>query len=83
MNAWLCLSAVLLAAVVPLVAVAARRPPEDGLVALEAAGVDVTLALLLFAKGAGRDALSDMALVLAAAGVAGSLIFAALLEREP
>ena len=83
MNAWLILSAVLLAAVAPLVVVVARRAPEDGLVALEAAGVDVALALLLFAKGAGRDALSDLALVLGAAGAAGSLIFAALLEREP
>jgi multisubunit Na+/H+ antiporter MnhF subunit len=81
-NAWLIGSTVLLAALVPLLAVAALRPPEDGLVALQLAGVDTALALLLFAEGIGRSSVSDVALVAAAASIVGSLAFAALVERE-
>ena len=83
MNGWLAGSAVLLVAVVPLAGVAVRHPAEHGLVALQLAGVEVTLALLLFARGVDREALSDGALVLAAASVVGTLAFATLLEREP
>lgn len=83
MNAALVGSTVLLALLVPLIAVAALRPPEDGLVALQVAGVDAALALLLLAEGTGRAAVSDLALVGGAVSVVGTLAFAALLEREP
>jgi multisubunit Na+/H+ antiporter MnhF subunit len=83
MNLWLAGAGVLLAAVAAPAWVAARRPVEDGLVALQVAGTAVALALLLVAEGLDRPALSDLALMLGAASAVGSLAFAILLEREP
>jgi multicomponent Na+:H+ antiporter subunit F len=80
---WLVCAAVLVALLVPLAAVAAFGTPDDGLVALELASVLATAALLLMAVGLGREILGDLALVLAVGGFAGSLAYAALLEREP
>jgi multisubunit Na+/H+ antiporter MnhF subunit len=83
MSPWLVAAALLIAPLAPLALVAARRSPEDGLVALEAGGVNVALACLLVAMGTGRDAVSDLALVLAVCSLVGSLAYATLLEREP
>jgi multicomponent Na+:H+ antiporter subunit F len=80
---WLVCAAVLVALLVPLAAVAAFGTPDDGLVALELASVLATGALLLMAVGLGREILGDLALVLAVGSFAGSLAYAALLEREP
>jgi multicomponent Na+:H+ antiporter subunit F len=80
---WLVSSAVLIAMLVPLAAVAALGTPDDGLVALELASVLVTVALLLMAVGLDRQILGDLALVLAVGSFAGSLAYAVLLEREP
>lgn len=82
-GVWLAGAGILLAVVVLPAWVAARRPVEDGLVALEVAGGSVALALLLFAEGVGRSSLSDLGLILGVANVIGSLAFATLLEREP
>ena len=83
MSAWLVGAGVLLVAVAPPAWVAVARPVEDGLVALEAAGTSIALALLLISEGIGRSSLSDLALVLGATSLVGALAFAALLEREP
>lgn len=83
MTAWLVGAGVLLASVALPGWVAARRPVEHGLAALEVAGTTVTLALLLVAEGLGRSSLADLGLLLAVASVVGSLAFATLLEREP
>jgi multicomponent Na+:H+ antiporter subunit F len=80
---WLVCAGVLVALLVPLAAVAAFGTPDDGLVALELASVLATGALLLMAVGLGREILGDLALVLAVGSFAGSLAYAALLEREP
>ena len=50
-NGWLWAAAVLVAALVPLTVVCVRLPAPEGVVALEAAGVDAVLALLLIAQG--------------------------------
>ena len=83
MTAWLAGCAVLIALLAPLLWVAARGSPEDGLVALQVAGTVTALALLLFAEASGRAAVSDLALVGGAASLVGSFAFATLLEREP
>jgi multicomponent Na+:H+ antiporter subunit F len=80
---WLVSAAALVAMLVPLAALAAFGTPDDGLVALELAGVLVTVALLLMAVGLGREILGDLAVVLAVGAFAGSLAYAVLLEREP
>jgi multisubunit Na+/H+ antiporter MnhF subunit len=82
-TAWLVGCGVLLALLAPLLGVAALGSAEDGLVALQVAGTVTALALLLFAAGSGRAAVSDLALVAGAASLVGTLAFAALLEREP
>jgi multicomponent Na+:H+ antiporter subunit F len=80
---WLVSAAALVAMLVPLAALAALGTPDDGLVALELASLIVTVAMLLMAVGLDREILGDLAVVLAVGSFAGSLAYAALLEREP
>jgi multisubunit Na+/H+ antiporter MnhF subunit len=83
MNGWLWAAAVLAAALVPLAVVAARRPATDGLVALQAAGTDATLAALLIAEGTHRQPFGDLAIVLAVASFVGAIAFIHFVERLP
>jgi multisubunit Na+/H+ antiporter MnhF subunit len=74
-NAWLWAAAVLTAGLTALVAVAIRRPLLEGLVALEAAGIDAVLVMLLIAEGTRRQPFADLALVLAVTSLAGTIAF--------
>src|SRR5947208_1456880 len=67
MNVWLAAALILLAAMLPLGAVCffARRA-IDGLVALDLAGTNAALALLLLSEGLKRQPFADLALVAAA-----------------
>jgi multicomponent Na+:H+ antiporter subunit F len=80
MNAFLIAAIVLVAAVVPLGWVAFRGTAGDGVVALELAGVLVSLALLATAKGLERQPFASLALILAVCSFTGSLAFARFLE---
>jgi multisubunit Na+/H+ antiporter MnhF subunit len=73
--------AALAAALVPLAAVAALGPPLDGLVAVEAAGLDAALAMLMLAEGTKSQSFATLALVLAVASFIGSIAFVRFLER--
>jgi multisubunit Na+/H+ antiporter MnhF subunit len=57
------------------VVVAIRRPLLEGVVALEAAGVNAALVLLMIAEGTRRQPFGDLALVLAVTSFAGALAF--------
>jgi multisubunit Na+/H+ antiporter MnhF subunit len=81
MNEWLWAAAVLTIALAALVPVAMRRPLLEGVVALEVAGADATLVLLLLAEGTRRQAFADLALVLAACSFAGAIAFVRFAER--
>jgi multisubunit Na+/H+ antiporter MnhF subunit len=81
MNEWLWAASVLAAALVPLLAVAVRRGVLDGVIALEAAGVDAALALLLVAEGTRRQPLADVALVLGVMSFVGTIALLRLVER--
>jgi multisubunit Na+/H+ antiporter MnhF subunit len=74
-NAWLWAAAALTAAIAAPVWVAIRRPLLDGIVALQAAGANATLVLLLIAEGTKREPFGDLALVLAVTSFAGGLAF--------
>jgi len=74
-NEWLWAAAALTVAFAGLVAVAIRRPLLEGVVALEAAGVDATLVLLMLAEGTRRQPFGDLALIMAATSFAGALAF--------
>ncbi len=81
MNAWLWGAAILGAALVPLALAAALRPPRGGVVALEAAGTDAVLALLLLAEGTHSQSFATLALVLAVTSFVGAVAFLQFLER--
>jgi multisubunit Na+/H+ antiporter MnhF subunit len=75
MNEWLWGATALIVALIPLAAVAVRRPALEGVVALQAAGVDASLAMLLVAQGTERQAFVDLALVLAVMSFVGTIAF--------
>jgi multisubunit Na+/H+ antiporter MnhF subunit len=79
-NGWLWGAAVLVAALVPLLVVCVRLPAPEGVVAVEAAGVDAVLALLLVAQGTGREPFADLALVLAVVSFVGSIAYLRFVE---
>ena len=81
MSVWLWAAAVLTVPLAGLAIVAIRRPVLEGLVALEAAGLDATLVLLLIAEGTRRQAFADLAIVLAVGSFAGGIAFVRFLER--
>jgi multisubunit Na+/H+ antiporter MnhF subunit len=74
-NGWLWAAAVLAAALVPLLGVAALSSPLHGLVAVEAAGVDAALAMLLLAEGTKSQSFASLALVLGVLSFVGSIAF--------
>jgi multisubunit Na+/H+ antiporter MnhF subunit len=74
-NGWLWAAAVLAAAIVPLLGVAALGAPLHGLVAVEAAGVDAALAMLLLAEGTESQSFASLALVLGVLSFVGSVAF--------
>jgi multisubunit Na+/H+ antiporter MnhF subunit len=82
MNQWLWAAAVLTLALVALLPVVLRRPALEGVVALEVAGADATLVLLMLSEGTRRQAFADLALVLAVCSFAGTIAFIRFLERR-
>ena len=81
MNAFLVAATALLVGLVPLGAVAVRRRPIDGLVALEAGGALLVLVLLCLAEGFHRSSYYGVAVVAALMAWIGGLVFARLLGR--
>jgi multisubunit Na+/H+ antiporter MnhF subunit len=68
-------------AVVLLWAVAARRPPLEGLIGLEVSGNTSAVALLLLSEGTGREAFADLALAVGLLSFVGALAFLRVLAR--
>jgi multisubunit Na+/H+ antiporter MnhF subunit len=81
MNAFTVAATALLVGFLPLGAVAARRRPVDGLVALELAGVLLVLILLCLAEGFHRSFEYGVAIVAAVMVWIGGLVFARFLGR--
>jgi multisubunit Na+/H+ antiporter MnhF subunit len=79
-NGWLWGAAVLVAALVPLALLCMRLPAPEGVVALEAAGIDAALALLLVAEGTDRQPFGDLALVLAVVSFVGAIAYLRFVE---
>jgi multisubunit Na+/H+ antiporter MnhF subunit len=79
-NGWLWAAAVLVAALVPLAVLCTRLRAPEGVVALEAAGIDTVLALLLIAQGTGRQPFGDLALVLAVVSFVGAIAYLRFVE---
>ncbi|MFD8722857.1 MrpF/PhaF family protein [Streptomyces sp. NPDC059629] len=80
MNAWLLATAILLTlGVPPCVWAAGRGTAVERLAGLSLATTVVTAVLLLTAQGFARGSFTDLGLVLAVLGPAGTLVFARLL----
>ena len=82
MNEWLWAAAVLPAGVAALLSVALRGRRIDGVIALEAAGANAALIMLLVAEGTRRQPMADLALVLGMTTFAGSIIYLRFMERD-
>jgi multicomponent Na+:H+ antiporter subunit F len=80
-NGWLWAATLLAAAVVPLVVVAALGPPLRVLFALEAAGIDAALVLLLLAEGTQSQSFATLALILVVTSFIGSIGFIRFLAQ--
>jgi multisubunit Na+/H+ antiporter MnhF subunit len=80
-NAFEVAATALVAGLVPLLGVAARRRPIDGLIALELAGTLTMLSLLCFAEGFHRSFNYAVAIVAAALVWIGGLVFVRFLGR--
>lgn len=80
MNGWLWAATVLAGALVPLVVLCLRLPAPDGVIAVEAAGADATLALLMVAEGTDRQPFADLALVLAVVSFIGAIAYLRFVE---
>lgn len=81
MNAFASAATVLIVLLVPLGAVAVRRRPLDGLVALILCSSIVVLTLLCLAEGLHRSTYYGTAVIAAATGLIGGLVFARFLGR--
>ena len=81
MNGWLWAATALAAGLVPLLWVAVRRPPIEGLVALEVGSTLATAALLVLAEGTNRQSFADLALVLGVVSFVSSIAFLRFLEQ--
>lgn len=82
MNVWLTSALALLVAMLPLGIAALRRPAIEGLPSLQVAGVNTALILVLLSIGLGRQPFVQLALVGGVLAFAGTLAFAAVLERR-
>jgi multisubunit Na+/H+ antiporter MnhF subunit len=80
-NGWLWAATVLTGALVPLIAVAALAPPLHRLVAVEAAGTDAALVLLLIAEATHSQSFATLALILGVMSFIGAIAFVSFLER--
>ena len=81
MNGWLWAATVLAGALVPLAAVAALSRPLQALVAVEAAGLDAALVMLLIAEGTQSQSFATLGLILAAMSFIGSIGFIRFLAQ--
>jgi multisubunit Na+/H+ antiporter MnhF subunit len=82
MNEWEIAAVVLMAGIVPCVAVCVFAGAAAALAALEVASTLATTALIVLSEGFHRQPFVDLAVVLAVLSVVGSLAFARLMEGD-
>jgi len=82
MNEWEIAAIVLMAGIVPCVAVCVFASAAAALAALEVASTLATTALIVLSEGFHRQPFVDLAVVLAVLSVVGSLAFARLMEGD-
>jgi multisubunit Na+/H+ antiporter MnhF subunit len=81
MNEWLIAASAVSILMIPCMAVCVIAEPPSGLVAVELGGVLASSDLMLLSQGFHRQPFIDLAVVLAAMALVGSLVFARMMER--
>lgn len=81
MNGWLWAATVLAGGLVPLAAVAALSRPLQGLVAVEAAGLDAAMIMLLIAEGTQSQSFATLGLILGISSFVGAIGYVRFLAR--
>jgi multisubunit Na+/H+ antiporter MnhF subunit len=82
MNRWEIAALVIIAALLPCLAVAALASAAAALAAVEVASVLAVTALMLLSEGFRRQPFVDLAVVLALVSTVGSLTFARMMEHD-
>lgn len=82
MNMWLIAAAGVSATLIPCADMCLRGTPERRLVGLEMASLIVTIALVLYTVGFGREPFMDLPLALALMSFGGGLVFARFLGKH-
>ena len=83
MNRWEIAALVLIAGLLPCLAVAVLASAAAALAAVEVASVLTVTALMLLSEGFRRQPFVDLAVVLALVSTVGSLTFARMMEHDP
>jgi hypothetical protein len=81
-NQWLWAATALVVLMAPLLAVALFAARIDAFVAAQAAGANLTLALVMLSEGFERTSYTVLGIVAAVLTAAGSLVFVRFFERE-
>jgi multisubunit Na+/H+ antiporter MnhF subunit len=82
MNEWELVAVVLIAALIPCLAICALAGATHALAAFEVASTLTTTVLMLLSEGFHRQPFIDLAVVLAVVSIVGSLAFARLMEQD-
>ena len=82
MSEWELAAAILIAAVIPCLALCALTKAPDALAAVEVAGVLITSVLLLLSEAFHRQPFVDLAVTFAFTSTLGALVFARMMEGE-
>lgn len=82
MNKWEIVAVVLVAALIPCLAVCVLAGVAHGLAALEVSGTLLTTVLMVLSEGFHRQPFVDLAIVMALVSIVGAFAFARLMERD-
>lgn len=82
MNEWMVVAVVLIAAMLPCVAVCVLAGATHALAAFEVASTLLTTVLMLLSEGFHRQPFVDLAVTFAVVSIVGALAFARLMERD-
>jgi multisubunit Na+/H+ antiporter MnhF subunit len=82
MNQWLWAASALTVGLAALLVVALRGRRIDGVIALEAAGADAALIMLLLSQGTDRQPFADLAIVLAVMSFTGSIVYLRFMDGD-
>jgi multisubunit Na+/H+ antiporter MnhF subunit len=82
MNEWVVVAIVLIAAMVPCLAVCVFASSTHALAAFEVASTLLTTVLMLLSEGFHRQPFVDLAVTFAVMSIVGALAFARLMERD-